>query len=43
MSISSGVVVDAYVKNDMLQARDVGELTNTAFLTARLLHQTTSK
>ena len=29
MSISSGVIADAKVKNDLSQARDVGELATT--------------
>ena len=41
MSISSGVVTDFKVNNDLLQACDVGELTTTELLITRLIHQTT--
>ena len=41
MSISSWVITDVKVKNNVLQRRDVGELAITDSFTARLIHQTT--
>ena len=41
MCISSMVVADAKVMNDLLQACDVGELATTEFFTSRLIHQST--
>ena len=42
MSISSGLVADANVKNDLRQARVDGYLVTTEFLTALFMQKTTS-